>query len=79
MPRLAVGHPQCGWVGEQGRGQVPGLAVGTGTAWPQMCQAPFCQGLNLGVTELFSGVMEAGLCLQMELLARPSGSGRGLG
>lgn len=81
MPRLAVGHPLCGRVGEQ---SVPSSWLGSSRGSrlamePGMRQAPFCQGLNWGVMELFSGVMEAELCLQMELLTRPSGSGRELG
>lgn len=46
-------------------------------AEPEMCQATLVPGLEFGGTELLLGVME--ICLQMELLAQPSGSGRGLG
>ena len=85
MPQLAVGQPGCGWVDGLGR-------AGTGAellAWQQPWErlghgsrdAPstFVPGPEFGGTELLSGVMETGLCLQMELLARLSGSGRGLG
>lgn len=43
-----------------------------------MCQTPLCQNLNEGDGAAL-GVTATGLCLQMELLAQPSASGRGLG
>lgn len=78
MPRPAVGQPLGGWVhGDQC--QAPGLAEPQELLGRRAWDVPstLVPGLEFGGTEVLLGVME--LCLQMELLAWPSGSGKGLG
>lgn len=67
-----------GWVGVGAELLLGSSCRSHSAAEPGMCQTPLCQNLNEGDGAAL-GVTATGLCLQMELLAQPSASGRGLG